>query len=161
MLDGNPRRRVPGPHARRLRSKQRELNITKSHQRLRSVDTITDPKTLKSIKQITMPKLLNEEMREFLELRDDLGPHDRIFAVTKYFLSHEMKRGCAESGDKKIRIHDLRHSHVSPLVNMGFSSLAIAERVGHESVDITYRYVHLFRTKQAEMANALNEIRGN
>lgn len=108
-----------------------------------------------------MPKFLNEEMKEFLELRDDLGPHDRIFAVTKHFLSHEMKRGCSESGVKRIRIHDLRHSHVSLLINMGFSALAIAERVDHESVDITYRYAHLFPTKQAEMANALNEIRGD
>lgn len=62
---------------------------------------------------------------------------------------------------KRIRIHDLRHSHVSLLINMGFSALAIAERVGHESVDITYRYAHLFPTKQAEMANALNELRGD
>lgn len=108
-----------------------------------------------------MPKFLNEEMREFLKLRDDLGPHDRIFAVTKHFLSHEMKRGCEKSGVKRIRIHDLRHSHVSLLINMGFSALAIAERVGHESVDITYRYAHLFPTKQTEMANALNEIRGH
>lgn len=60
---------------------------------------------------------------------------------------------------KRIRIHDLRHSHVSLLINMGFSALAIAERVGHESVDITYRYVHLFPTKQKEMANALQELR--
>lgn len=137
-----------------------ELSITKSYQCLRGVDTITDPKTSKSVRQITMPKFLNEEIREFLELRDDLGPHDRIFAVTTHFLSHEMKRGCAESGVKRIRIHDLRHSYVSLLINMGFSALAIAEKVGHESADIIYRYAHLFPTKQAEMANTLNEIRG-
>lgn len=69
-----------------------ELSITKSYQCLRGIDTITDPKTPKLIRQITMPKFLDEEMREFLELRDDLGSHDRIFEVTKYFLSHEMKR---------------------------------------------------------------------
>lgn len=39
---------------------------------------------------------------------------------------------------------------------MGFSAVAIAERVGHESIDITYRYAHLFPTKQTEMANRLN-----
>ena len=57
---------------------------------------------------------------------------------------------------KRIRIHDLRHSHVSLLIEMGFSAVAIAERVGHESIDITYRYAHLFPTKQTEMANRLN-----
>lgn len=39
---------------------------------------------------------------------------------------------------------------------MGFSALAIADRVGHESIDITYRYAHLFPNKQTEMANKLD-----
>ena len=96
-------------------------------------------------------------MKEYLEdFRDDLGPHDRIFDVTKYYLTHEMERGCKESGVKRIRIHDLRHSHISLLIDMGFTALAIADRVGHESIDITYRYAHLFPTRQAEMANKLD-----
>lgn len=104
-----------------------------------------------------MPKFLAEEMKEYLEeFRDDLGPHDRIFDVTKYYLTHEMERGCKESGVKRIRVHDLRHSHVSLLIEMGFSALAIADRVGHESTDITYRYAHLFPNKQSEIANALD-----
>lgn len=40
---------------------------------------------------------------------------------------------------------------------MGFSAVAIAERVGHESIDITYRYAHLFPDKQMEMANRLDD----
>ena len=104
-----------------------------------------------------MPKFLAEEMKEYLEdFRDDLGPHDRIFDVTKYYLTHEMERGCKESGVKRIRVHDLRHSHVSLLIEMGFSALAIADRVGHESTDITYRYAHLFPNTQTEIANALD-----
>ena len=38
----------------------------------------------------------------------------------------------------------------------GFTALAIADRVGHESIDITYRYAHLFPTRQAEMADKLD-----
>ena len=60
---------------------------------------------------------------------------------------------------KRIRIHDLRHSHVSLLIEMGFSALAIADRVGHESVDITYKYAHLFPSKQQEMAQKLDMAR--
>lgn len=67
-----------------------------------------------------------------------------------------MDRGAKEAGVKRIRIHDLRHSHVSLLIEMGFSALAIADRVGHESVDITYKYAHLFPSKQQEMAQKLN-----
>lgn len=134
-----------------------ELSITKSYQRLKGIDTITDPKTPNSVRRIAMPKFLAEEMKEYLEdFREDLGPHDRIFDVTKYYLTHEMERGCKESGVKRIRVHDLRHSHVSLLIEMGFSALAIADRVGHESTDITYRYAHLFPNKQTEIANALD-----
>ena len=57
---------------------------------------------------------------------------------------------------KSVRIHDLRHSHVSLLINMGFSAVAIADRVGHESIDITYRYAHLFPSTQKEIAKKLN-----
>lgn len=42
------------------------------------------------------------------------------------------------------------------MIDMGFSALAIADRVGHESIDITYRYAHLFPSKQAEMADKLD-----
>ena len=74
-------------------------------------------------------------------------PTDRIFAITKSYLHHEMDRGSKEQGIKLIRVHDIRNSHVSLLVEMGFSAVAIAERVGYESIDITFRYAHMFPTK--------------
>ena len=49
-----------------------------------------------------------------------------------------------------------REPHISLLIEMGFSALAIADRVGHESIDITYRYAHLFPNKQTEMADKLD-----
>lgn len=45
---------------------------------------------------------------------------------------------------------------MSLLIEMGFSAVAIADRVGHESIDITYKYAHLFPSKQQEMAAKLN-----
>ena len=69
-----------------------------------------------------------------------------------------MDRGAQAAGIKRIRIHDLRHSHISLLIDMGFSAVAIADRVGHESIEITYRYAHMFPTQQKEMANQLNNI---
>lgn len=38
---------------------------------------------------------------------------------------------------------------------MGFSALAIGNRVGHETEKITYCYAHLFPTVQNEMAEKL------
>ena len=89
----------------------------------------------------------------------DCEPADRLLPVTKHFLKHEMERGCKEAGVKRIRIHDIRHSAISLLIEMGFSAVAIAERVGHESIDITYRYAHMFPSTQTEMADKLNNIR--
>ena len=66
------------------------------------------------------------------------------------------RRGSKKAGVKRIRIHDLRHSHVSLLIDMGFSALAIADRVGHESINITYRYAHLFPSTQNAIADKLN-----
>ncbi len=50
--------------------------------------------------------------------------------------------------------------HVSLLINMGFTALAIADRMGHEATDITFRYAHLFPNVQDDMANELEEERG-
>ena len=86
----------------------------------------------------------------------EIGEDERLFQITKSYLHHEMDRGAKAAGVKRIRIHDLGHSAISLLIEMGFSALAIAERVGHESIDITYRYAHLFPTKQTEMADKLD-----
>ena len=139
--------------------KQLDLfTINKSYQRLKGQDVITSPKTKKSNRTIKMPKFLCEEMKEYLGMLYGLKKKDRIFTVTKSYLHHEMDRGAKAAGVKRIRIHDLRHSHISLLIDMGFSAVAIADRVGHESIDITYQYAHLFPSKQIEMAEKLDDL---
>ena len=71
-----------------------------------------------------------------------------------------MTRASKAAGVKRIRIHGLRHSHISLLIEMGFSAVAIADRVGHESTEITFRYAHLFPSTQQTMADQLNSLRG-
>lgn len=137
------------------------LRINKSYQRIHGEDVVTTPKTKKSNRMIKMPKFLCEEMKDCLKMFYDIKPTDRIFqSLSKHVLATEMERGCKVTGLKKIRIHDLRHSHVSFLINKGFTALEIGNRVGHESEKITYRYAHLFPTKQDEMADFLDNERG-
>ena len=135
------------------------VSINKSYQRINKKDVITAPKTQKSIRVIQMPKFLCEEMQNYLKMLYGVESDSRIFPISKNYLHREMDRGSKAAGVKRIRIHDLRHSHVSLLIDMGFTALAIADRVGHESIDITYRYAHLFPTRQTEMANKLNMLR--
>lgn len=135
---------------------KRTVSITKSYQRLKGQDLITTPKTEKSIRVIQMPQFLVDEIQDYLKQLYNIQPNDRMFTVTKSYLHHEMDRGAKEANIRRIRIHDLRHSHVSLLIDMGFSATAIADRVGHESIDITYNYAHLFPSRQLEMADKLN-----
>lgn len=119
---------------------------------------MTPPKTPKSVRIIVTPKFLTDELEQWVESLP-IGEDEHIFTFTKAKLHHELDRGCKHSRVKRIRIHDLRHSHVSLLIEMGFSAVAIAERLGHESSDVTFRYAHLFPDKQGEMARALDATR--
>lgn len=135
---------------------KKTIRINKSYQKIEGKDVLTDPKTPKSNRTIQMPDFLCEEIKEYANSLYGITPKDRLFDVSKGYMHHEMDRGSKIAGVKRIRIHDLRHSHVSLLIDMGFTALAIADRVGHESIDITYRYAHLFPTKQKEIAEKLD-----
>ena len=68
-------------------------------------------------------------------------------------------QGCQRSGVHPIRLHDLRHSHASLLIELGASPLLISERLGHEKVETTLQiYSHLYPDKQAAVADLLDEI---
>lgn len=138
--------------------KNNMLAINKSYQRLRGEDVITPPKTEKSNQTIKMPQFLCDEMQEYLKMFYSPNDGYRIFPISKSYLHHEMDRGSKTAGVKRIRIHDLRHSHISHLIDLGFSAVAIADRVGHESIDITYRFSHLFPSKQVAKADRLDAV---
>lgn len=136
---------------------KRTISITKSYQRLGKKDVITPPKTSKSKRVITIPEFLAADIKDYMDNLYDLQEDDRLFPITKYYLEHEMQRGIKESGVKRIRVHDLRHSHASMLIELGFSPLEIANRLGHEKVETTLNtYAHLYPNKQTKLAERLD-----
>ena len=141
--------------------KNRTLRINKSYQRIGRRDVVTEPKTKKSIRTIKISKFICEEIEEYLKMLYGIKPNDRMFNISKSYLHREMTRGANAVGVKRIKIHELRHSHISHLIDLGFSAVAIADRVGHESIEITYRYAHLFPSKQNDMANKLEDERSD
>ena len=142
---------------------KRTISITKSYQRLGKKDVITPPKTPKSKRVITIPEFLAADIKDYMDSLYDLQENDRLFPITKYYLEHEMQRGIKESGVKRIRVHDLRHSHASMLIELGFSPLEIANRLGHEKVETTLNtYAHLYPNKQTKLAERLDrEYKGD
>ena len=132
------------------------LNINKSYQRLQRQNIITAPKTERSNRFITLPADLAEKLYRYLKKKRRLDSSKRVFTMSKSFLHSEMNRGSMNASVKRIRIHDLRHSHVSLLISLGFTPVDIAGRLGHESISITLHYAHMFPTRQLEMAQRLN-----
>ena len=136
---------------------KRTISISKSYQRIDRRDVITPPKTPKSKRVISIPKFLAIDLKDYVGSLYGIEEDDRIFPFTKSFMGHEMQRGVKSSGVKRIRLHDLRHSHASLLIEMGFTPLAIAERLGHDRIETTMNtYAHLYPNKQGKMADKLD-----
>lgn len=89
-------------------------------------------------------------MKYYVEGIYGISPTDRIFYFTKTALNKELDYICEKSGVQRIRVHDLRHSHVSLLVEFGYRSYAIADRIGDtpEMVDKTYAHLYLNKAEQ-------------
>ena len=123
---------------------------------IKSVDAAMD---IGSYQGFNMRIQFDSWSKELYDLQED----DRLFPITKYYLEHEMQRGIKESGVKRIRVHDLRHSHASMLIELGFSPLEIANRLGHEKVETTLNtYSHLYPNKRTKLAERLDrEYKGD
>ena len=135
------------------------ISINRTYQRIEGKDVFTSPKTRKSKRKIPIPDFLCQELSDYIQSRYMLDADERLFPVTKSYLSHEMIRGCKNTGVKKIRIHDIRHSHASLLINQGCDALMLADRLGHEKVSTTLNtYSHLFPHKQQELVHSLESL---
>ena len=135
------------------------IPINRTYQRIEEKDVFTSPKTRKSKRKIPIPDFLCQKLSDYIQSRYMLDADERLFPVTKSYLSHEMIRGCKNTGVKKIRIHDIRHSHASLLINQGCDALVLADRLGHEKVSTTLNtYSHLFPHKQQELVNNLEQL---
>ena len=136
------------------------INVNKSYQHINGKDVVTPPKTPKSVRIVSIPEFLRDEIKNYTERLYGLHKHDRIFPYTKSFFEHEMIRGTKDGEVKRIRLHDIRHSHASLLIEMGFSALAVADRLGHEKVETTLNtYSHLFPHKRDEVAEKLQKLK--
>jgi integrase len=133
------------------------VSISKTYYRRNQTDYITSPKTESSNRKITIPKFLQEELRQFLARQYGLTSNDRIFPITDRAIQKKMKQKTELSKLKPIRVRDLRHSHIALLIEKGMQPLVIAQRVGHDSVNTTMNiYGHLYPNKKKQVADMLN-----
>ncbi len=139
---------------------QNLMYITRSYCRFHGQDLFLAPKTAKSVRTVTLPPFLCRDVREYAAAsagKEQTG--GRLFAMSRYQITKALKDGCTAAGVKAIRLHDLRHSHASLLIELGYSPLLIAERLGHEKIETTLQtYSHLYPNKQSDLAIHLEDI---
>jgi len=137
--------------------KENRIHITKTYYRTERKDMITEPKTKQSIRVVEIPEFLKREIQDFVEGHYGMPDNERLFPIVQEAVQHKMKHQMEKSGVKRIRVHDLRHSHVAYLINKGVEPLLIKERVGHKDIRITQNtYGHLYPNRQRKVADMLD-----
>lgn len=88
----------------------------------------------------------------------DARGNEALFEQGNNNLYRRFYRHAEKAGLPRIRIHDLRHSHASMLINKGIPPKVIQERLGHASIKVTLDvYSHLYANQQADLARFLSE----
>ncbi|KKL56151.1 hypothetical protein LCGC14_2248290 [marine sediment metagenome] len=117
---------------------------------------------------VTVKQLQAHRQRQQIE-RDQWGPDycDKDLVVAKengeplhpQSLSQAFERLVRTAGLRKIRLHDLRHTHATIAVKAGVPVKVISERLGHESPAFTLKqYAHVLPGMQAEAAADIAEV---
>jgi integrase len=65
----------------------------------------------------------------------------------------------ASGVDFAVRMHDLRHAHVSWLVAEGSDLRSVMERMGHAQIQTTQKYLHALPEADRKNLNALARVR--
>lgn len=146
---------------------QRTVGIT------RKKLTVSTPKTSRGVRVVTLPDdalevLVSHKHRQDAE-KAHAGaawlPGDRMFTdevggqLTPMVLTHSWNRMQKTAGVHHVRLHDLRHLHVSLLVRKGLDPRTIADRIGHADPSFTMRrYSHMFEEQRAAAAVNLTQL---
>lgn len=144
------------------------VNITKSLTRKvkGAPYKITSPKNKSSIREISMPNIIVEKLKKYLNWKHKEGiASDFLFGGTKPLSDNTYARRFQHYSILAklpvIRIHDLRHSHASLLINNGANVMLVAKRMGHSTPTETLnRYAKLFKSAEDEIIKKLNNLQG-
>lgn len=118
-------------------------------------------KTASSVRAISIPEELSEELREYMASIYGLTRTTRLFTMSKSSLHNIKDRACEKLGIQRLTLHELRHSHISLLVNsVSCASIKdVAKRAGHKNPTMTLNtYTHSYKDKEVAIANELNSM---
>lgn len=135
------------------------LTVSKTYHLINGEGVITSPKTEKANRTITLPSFLMDCIKRHIGRLYGAESSMRLFTASHSTYARQLEEHTKKAGVRRIRLHDLRHSHASLLIELGFSALLVSERLGHENVSTTLNiYSHLFPSKQSEVAERLEAL---
>ena len=131
---------------------------------------LKEPKTESSIRTISAPKeiiLIIKQLKKdrlAAKLRGEKSHRELIFydknlnPIAQDVLSKKFRYFLQENNLKHIRFHDLRHSHVTMLIDAKVPIKVISERVGHSNVNTTLNiYSHALREMDQEASDKISD----
>ncbi len=151
--------------------KSKTITVTHSLEQVRRQLSFKEPKTPRSRRGIALPELLIDALRVHKKLQIEnklrLGPlwqdGDLVCAgadgqpLKPNTLSTLFASFIRRSDLKRVRFHDLRHTHATQLFLQGVHPKIVSERLGHASVAITLdRYSHVLPGMQQDAVAGFN-----
>ncbi|AUS70657.1 tyrosine-type recombinase/integrase [Lactococcus lactis] len=124
----------------------------------------TDTKTQSSVRKLYLDDDTLKYMREWKEVQGQIGKIDFIFSdnglpIVKNRVNKMLIRHAEKVNIKPIRVHDLRHSHASLMLQLGMNDLELKNRLGHSDISITLGvYSHLHPTAMRSVADKFNGL---
>ncbi len=132
---------------------------------------LKSPKTESSERTISAPNeiisMLKEHKKRQLELKLKViikNKTNLLFfdknekPIAQDVLSKKFNRFLKENNLEHIRFHDLRHSHVTLLINSKVPIKVISERVGHSNINTTLNiYAHTLKEMDSEASDKISE----
>jgi integrase len=151
------------------------VDITQVITKGRNGAVIKGPKSKKSKRLLSLPESVVEELKFFqlqwkkekMRMRDKWIEKDRQWVFCNEDGTHFhpdtpttwWTRFTKRSGVRYIKLHDLRHTSATLLINQGVHAKIISERLGHSDIRVTMNtYGHVLRKADQEAANKLNGL---
>ncbi len=147
----------------------KELKVIQTANWTRSGLVIQRPKTNNSIRRVKLFQAVIDDLQERYEqvqkLKAEYGDayedNDLVCCYPSggYIKPKRITEGMEvlvrKAGVKKIRFHDLRHTHASFLLKIGINPKVAAERLGMTPAMFNERYSHLLPTMQDEAVDRI------
>lgn len=138
------------------------ISITKSCNKRGEVTT---PKTSNSYRDIDIPNIVIEQLDELYrevskayDFNNDMFIFGGIKPLSRATITRAKDYYISKAKVRRITIHELRHSHVSLLREMGYSVKQIATRVGDTEITVLSTYSHLFESNKFAISQGLNNL---